>query len=93
LVRGFSSTKGTAIKSAAQMRGDPFFSCRGVSTMNSRKGIFRSTVQGEAHCNECGVAFFDGDQAYCMEDDDGSLIWFCEEHVPQEPEDREKELG
>ena len=40
------------------------------------------SIQGEAHCNECGVAFFDGEQAYCMEEEDGSLIWFCDEHVP-----------
>jgi len=47
--------------------------------VSHRKTVSLKTVQGEAHCNECGVAFFDGEQAYCTEEEDGNLIWFCDD--------------
>jgi hypothetical protein len=36
-------------------------------------------VENEAHCNDCGTDFYDGDQAYCQEETDGSCVWYCED--------------
>ena len=37
---------------------------------------------GECHCEQCGEAFYQGEYAYCIQDEDGSLIWYCDDHSP-----------
>lgn len=44
------------------------------------KTVFVAQVQKEAHCENCGTPFYDGEQAYCQYQEDGSLIWFCNDH-------------
>lgn len=66
-------------------------SCRLASAASNE--IRLSTVAGEAHCSVCGLPFFDGDEAYCLIEEDNSLLWFCEEHVPPESDLGSSRIG